>query len=97
MNKPLMKAVFAATLSIAALPALASPDPMPADATDQVAASFSRLLRHMPASNPVALPAGTVAQADPLLAGVNAVLWAQPSYHVPVRIASLAAKPKRKQ
>lgn len=69
---------------------------MPAVGTDQVIASFERLLNHTPADTAVAVPAGSKAGADPLLAGVNTVPWKRLSYHPPDKYAYFPVQVKPK-
>ncbi len=75
-------ALFLATCLVG--PAFAAPP-----ATDQVAASFERMLSHTPTAALPAAPADTA--QDPLRLAVCAMLWQQPSYH----IALNAPTPKR--
>lgn len=99
MNASLPQIIFACTLIAASTAVSASTALASADPTDQVAASFNRLLKPTSIAMTVTTPtiSKTEAEVDPLLAGVNAVLWAQPSYHLPVRYASLSAKPSHGQ
>lgn len=96
MNKPLLKTTLAVALSAVSVCVFASNYAPPAQAPDQVVASFDRLLNHTPATMAVAVPAASKAKTDPLPASVNAVLWQQPSYHLPVKSASLPVQPKKK-
>lgn len=96
MNKSLLKTTLAVALSAISVSVFASTYAPSADASDQVVASFGRLLNHTPVTTAVALPAASKSEADPLPASVNAVLWEQPSYHLPVKSAPLPVKPEQK-
>lgn len=69
----------------------------PAESTDQVTASFDRLLK--PAlTKPAAVPQEAIRfPTDPLMAGVNGVLWQKPSYHLPAQYAFFTKKQKEQQ
>ncbi|WP_136416326.1 hypothetical protein [Herbaspirillum sp. ST 5-3] len=97
MNKALLNTVFAVAMSAVSLDVFASSDAASSMPAEQVAASFERLLNHTPADTPVALPRTSSKESDPLRAGLSAVLWEQPSYHLPIRSASLSLKPGREQ
>ncbi|HJU71507.1 MAG TPA: hypothetical protein VJ603_06645 [Paucimonas sp.] len=86
MNASLSKTILAIALSGASAFLFASANAAPVEVTDQVVASFNRLLNHAPARAAVA--AVPKDEADPLRASLNAVLWEQPSYHLPVMSAS---------
>jgi hypothetical protein len=90
--KPLVFSVIA--LGASAAIAQAAPA---AAATDQVAASFDRLLNHAPTLTVAAVPATLTADADPLRASVSVVLWDSPSYHLPVKSAQLSMQSKSKK
>lgn len=94
MYAPLLKTTRAVALSAASMSAFAATD-VPDEPKDQVAASFERLLNHSPAR--AAIPTRPKTETDPLLAGVTAVLWEQPSYHLPIKSAALTVKPKQKR
>jgi hypothetical protein len=55
----------------------------PVEPSDQVAASFQRLLDHEPARTTPAVPQAKV--ADPLRASISAVLWAEQAASVHTR------------
>lgn len=95
MNKSMLKTIFAMTLSAAAVSAFAANSAPPAAASDQVVASFERLFAHSATPTAVAYPAVPGAEQDPLRASVNAVLWTQPSDHVPVKYALKSDKPEQ--
>ena len=63
-----------------------------AEATDQIVASFDRLLNHVPTGTAASVPATLTADADPLRFSVSAVLWDSPSYHLPVKTAQLPTR-----
>ncbi|WP_420477014.1 hypothetical protein [Noviherbaspirillum sp. ST9] len=95
MNKSTLNAIFAAALSIVSFSAFAGKPPLSSEAPDPVIASFDRLLNHPAtfiASTGKTLPK---ADADPLRDSVNAVLWEQPSYHLPAKYALHAARQKQ--
>lgn len=69
----------------------------PASTTDQVAASFDRLLNHTPTGTAPAVPAALAADADPLRSSLNVVLWEKPSYHLPAKYAVLSPQSKSKK
>lgn len=96
MNKSLLKTTLAVALSAVSVSVFASTYAPSAQAPDQVVASFGRLLNHTPATTAVAVPAASKSEMDPLPASVNAVLWEQPSYHLPVKSTSLSVKPQKK-
>lgn len=97
MNKSLLKVTLAVVLSAISVSVFASTYAPSAEAPDQVVASFGRLLNHTPATIAVALPAASKSEVDPLPAGVNAVLWERPSYHLPAKSTLLSVKPEQKQ
>lgn len=51
---------------------------------DQVLASFGRLLDHAPSSTVPIVPALAAIEADPLRRAISEVLWATPSFHLPM-------------
>jgi hypothetical protein len=93
MNRSVMTATLVAALSALSFSAQASSYSAPAVASDQVVASFERLLTHR--LTPPAIAAATTSRTeiDHLRAYVNAVLWQQPSYHLPATCAAAAARP----
>ena len=96
MNQSLASAVLAVALS-AALPAFAFAGPPSPEATDQVVASFGRILKQVPSCIVAASPTPSGREADPLLAGVNAVLWQSGSYHLPAQHASFSGMRKNRR
>lgn len=66
-------------------------------ATNQIAASFDRLLSHSSVNTAVAVPVAFRAEADPLRKHLSVVLWDEPSYHLPVQYAYLVIQPKVKR
>lgn len=69
----------------------------PGETTDQVTASFDRLLKPT-STKTAAVPQPTATfRADPLMASVNSVLWQKPSYHLPTQIAFFSERQKVKQ
>ncbi|MCF8179356.1 MAG: hypothetical protein K9J74_12670 [Sulfuritalea sp.] len=63
-------------------------------ATDQISASFERLLNHEATFTQVSVPAASNATADPLRERLTVLLWEEPSYHLPVWYAFLQTMPK---
>jgi hypothetical protein len=96
MNKSIQKAIFAVALSSGAFSVFASNLTLAPEVPDQVVASFDRLLNHPATSIAMMEPASSRAESDPLHASVNAVLWEQPSYHLPVKYAYHDAKQKQR-
>lgn len=95
MNNPFLKISRALVLSAVAVSAFAADDAVPTASSDQVLASFDRLFSHAPTPTAFDVAAATKAEADPLISGVNTVLWEVPSYHVPTRYASLSPQPEK--
>lgn len=98
MNGPLLKTTL--TLAFAAVSFSMSSMAFAGhsvDTTDQVAASFDRLLNPAPTKSAAVpqvaatFPADAV-MADPLMAGMNRVLWQKPSYHLPAQFAFFSGK-----
>lgn len=96
MNEPFLKASLALVLSAASVSAFAADDAVPAASSDQVLASFDRLFSHTPTPTAFDVTAATKPEADPLISGVNTVLWEVPSYHVPTRYAALTVPDKQR-
>lgn len=63
---------------------------------DPLAASFERLLNPAPAAPRSSAPAQHSADADPLRAHLSALLWTEPSYHLPTRVAQLTLASQRR-
>lgn len=95
MNESMLKTIFAVALSAAAVSVFAANSAPPAEAADQVVASFERLFTHSPTPTAVADPAASKAEVDPLRARVNAVLWSQTSSPVPVKYTT-HVKPRQR-
>lgn len=95
MNKSLLNTIFAAALSAVSVSVFAADDAPPAAPPDQVVASFERLLTHSSTPMAVAETAASKSETDPLRDSVNTVLWAQPSYHLPVTYAFKSEKARR--
>ena len=77
--------VFSAVVLIGA----SSPIAQAAEMTDQVVASFDRLLNHTPTATAVAAPVAPTVDADPLRDNLNAVLWTSLPYHLSLEYAHL--------
>lgn len=89
-------ALCAATLTCSF--ALANPNaPVASTAPhDPLTASFERLLQPAPAPTRLALPAARTEEVDPLRVHLSARLWAEPSYHQPLRVAQLTTPALRR-
>lgn len=93
MNPSILTTTLVAALSAVSFSAQASNYTAPAVASDQVVASFQRLFTHRWTPPAGAAAATSKAEVDHLRAYVNAMLWQQPSYHLPAAYAAAETRP----
>lgn len=97
MNTSLLKTILALAFAAVSFSMPSAAFAAPAETTDQVTASFDRLLKPTPTKTAAVPQSTTTFRADPLMASVNAVLWQKPSYHMPAQVAFYSERQKEKQ